>query len=87
MQNYVYLLGRPEHARAAVVDAAGTVDAVVRSAEADGTASEGSGHHFHADRLAGAHGHQIIGAAEAGGARAAKGLHPQGTSCAFVQPL
>src|SRR6266852_2094607 len=36
MQNYVYLLGDPNTHEAAVVDAAWDVDAVVRTAEADG---------------------------------------------------
>src|SRR5213083_2749611 len=66
MQNYVYLLGDPNTHEAAVVDAAWDVDAIVRTAEADGyRITKDLVTHFHPDHLGGdLMGHQIIGAAE-----------------------
>jgi len=66
MQNYVYLLGDPNTHEAAVVDAAWDVDAIVRTAEADGyRITKDLVTHFHPDHLGGSlMGHQIIGAAE-----------------------
>ena len=66
MQNYVYLLGDPTTKKAAVVDAAWDIDAIVDAAAAEGyeiTADLVT--HFHPDHLGGnLMGHQITGAAE-----------------------
>jgi glyoxylase-like metal-dependent hydrolase (beta-lactamase superfamily II) len=66
MQNYVYLLGDPHTREAAVVDAAWDIDAIVRTAEADGyRITKDLVTHFHPDHLGGnLMGHQITGAAE-----------------------
>jgi len=66
MQNYVYLLGDPHTHEAAVVDAAWDVDAILRTAEADGyKITKDLVTHFHPDHLGGSlMGHNIIGAAE-----------------------
>jgi len=66
MQNYVYLLGDPTTREAAVVDAAWDVEAIVRTAEADGyRITTDLVTHFHPDHLGGnMMGHQIEGAAE-----------------------
>ena len=66
MQNYAYLIGDPTTHEAAVVDAAWDVDAVLRTAEADGyTVTKDLVTHFHPDHLGGdLMGHQITGAAE-----------------------
>ena len=66
MQNYVYLIGDPTTKKAAVVDAAWDIDAIVDAAAAEGyeiTADLVT--HFHPDHLGGnLMGHQITGAAE-----------------------
>ena len=66
MQNYVYLLGDPNTHEAAVVDAAWDVDAILRTAEADGyRITKDLVTHFHPDHLGGSlMGRTIIGAAE-----------------------
>jgi len=66
MQNYVYLLGDPHTHEAAVVDAAWDVDAVVRTAEADGyRITKDLVTHFHPDHLGGdLMGHSITGVVE-----------------------
>src|SRR5262249_19046907 len=54
MQNYVYLLGDPNTHEAAVVDAAWDIDAIVRTAEADGyRITKDLVTHFHPDHLGG----------------------------------
>jgi hydroxyacylglutathione hydrolase len=66
MQNYVYLLGDPHTHEAAVVDAAWDIDAILRTAEADGyTITKDLVTHFHQDHVGGnLFGNQIAGAAE-----------------------
>ena len=88
MQNYVYLLGDPTSREAAVVDAAWDLDAVLRTAEADGyRITTDLVTHFHPDHLGGdLMGHQITGAAELV-ARAPAKVYIHKAELPFVQRL